>query len=365
MAYCSGLTAGIIPALAGNTYLFSPTGRTPWDHPRACGEHFQARALQLAAPGSSPRLRGTQNNGRDSGAGPGIIPALAGNTRSGRNPSSSPRDHPRACGEHVHAGSVCATPLGSSPRLRGTPFGEAGHDQFAGIIPALAGNTRQKPPRLLLARDHPRACGEHQIITPVVIHLVGSSPRLRGTPSHERHFARHAGIIPALAGNTHRRWGYGETQRDHPRACGEHGKMASIQQGSSGSSPRLRGTPSDLFMSASLIGIIPALAGNTIACLSVIARRRDHPRACGEHLSDFPLLSLVLGSSPRLRGTLSPTTRISNVARDHPRACGEHAFLRRLTRSCPGSSPRLRGTPSTCLSTWWTPGIIPALAGNT
>ena len=51
--------------------------------------------------------------------------------------------------------------VGSSPRMRGTPGDEAGVDDSAGIIPAYAGNTaaRRLPRRRL--EDHPRVCGEH------------------------------------------------------------------------------------------------------------------------------------------------------------------------------------------------------------
>ena len=50
-------------------------------------------------------------------------------------------DHPRVCGEHVVAHFFFPAPLGSSPRMRGTPVLADDHGQLVGIIPAYAGNT--------------------------------------------------------------------------------------------------------------------------------------------------------------------------------------------------------------------------------
>ena len=50
--------------------------------------------------------------------------------------------------------------------------------------------------------------------------------------------------------------------------------------------------------------IIPAHAGNTRLVLSDLQRKKDHPRACGEHVAIYQLLKCFTGSSPRMRGTL-------------------------------------------------------------
>ena len=50
-----------------------------------------------------------------------------------------------------------------------------------GIIPAYAGNTNFGMPFSFARRDHPRVCGEHLVFVVVVV-VVGSSPRMRGTP---------------------------------------------------------------------------------------------------------------------------------------------------------------------------------------
>ena len=172
-----------------------------------------------------------------------------------------------------------------------------------GIIPALAGNTCCTDKRSKNVRDHPRACGEHVIKRSFFSVVLGSSPRLRGTPRPPYHCMIPNGIIPALAGNTMAASGSTPHYRDHPRACGEHCTVPPAAMPTLGSSPRLRGT---LFGSARfgyIRGIIPALAGNTLNTSLTARRARDHPRACGEH--ERPLVAPLasLGSSPRLRGT--------------------------------------------------------------
>ena len=132
------------------------------------------------------------------------------------------------------------------------------------------------------------------------------------------------GIIPALAGNTDTMNRWSGAAWDHPRACGEHPLLDYVAKFGMGSSPRLRGTRCGLNTGMLMLGIIPALAGNTPASHRCRSRSGDHPRACGEHALDRAGISMSEGSSPRLRGT--PVHR--------PRSVG------------------------------W-PGIIPALAGNT
>ena len=91
---------------------------------------------------------------------------------------------------------------GSSPRLRGTPRTPRRVSSSPGIIPALAGNTCGADPTTRGAGDHPRACGEHTASQNISNCLRGSSPRLRGTHRAPAGRLAECGIIPALAGNT-------------------------------------------------------------------------------------------------------------------------------------------------------------------
>ena len=233
------------------------------DHPRACGEHAHRAHLRHLHRGSSPRLRGTHVAHGFQIFLEGIIPALAGNTHRPCSVTSSTRDHPRACGEHTRSSMTPRGSRGSSPRLRGTLDDVLVQPLPCGIIPALAGNTDFHALGGVRVGDHPRACGEHSVTTPSEETGTGSSPRLRGTQHTECRSGRYLLIIPALAGNTGLRQRAVRVARDHPRACGEHKASDIADAVASGSSPRLRGTQPTQTGRPERSGIIPALAGNT------------------------------------------------------------------------------------------------------
>ena len=152
----------------------------------------------------------------------GIIPAHAGNTVKAGGTFSYYGDHPRACGEHRFFCPCFLAPWGSSPRMRGTPCARGLMAEHTGIIPAHAGNTLESRVEDLENRDHPRACGEHTLGHQRAPLLLGSSPRMRGTRYLRAVNRRIDGIIPAHAGNTRGGGSFCQEDGDHPRACGEH-----------------------------------------------------------------------------------------------------------------------------------------------
>ena len=239
----SSEAAGIIPACAGNTNPISRVTERDRDHPRVCGEHRQHTAGRQPTPGSSPRVRGTLSERMTALPRCGIIPACAGNTKQKNTAIRASWDHPRVCGEHPFRAGVHAAVRGSSPRVRGTPRGRAAGRPRGGIIPACAGNTSTAVSWILWIWDHPRVCGEHYVPVIAAYNLTGSSPRVRGTQLGDECQKKHAGIIPACAGNTPMRLTMFHTQ--------------------SGSSPRVRGTPGRSRPRTPAAGIIPACAGNT------------------------------------------------------------------------------------------------------
>ena len=131
--------------------------------------------------GSSPRMRGTPTSCLIASISAGIIPAYAGNTRPHHPSTLDIWDHPRVCGEHGMADIGDALSSGSSPRMRGTLLRVRIPDGAMGIIPAYAGNTVRQEVLVFLARDHPRVCGEHRCQLHDRQHAAGSSPRMRGT----------------------------------------------------------------------------------------------------------------------------------------------------------------------------------------
>jgi len=111
---------------------------------------------------------------------------------------------------------------GSSPRVRGTPLCEASSHNCHRFIPARAGNTRNYRTDTADPAVHPRACGEHISIATLNAAKDGSSPRVRGTPQQATQGRRRGGFIPARAGNTSPVTDEDIEATVHPRACGEH-----------------------------------------------------------------------------------------------------------------------------------------------
>src|SRR5258707_15627604 len=72
-------------------------------------------------------------------------------------------------------------PLGSSPRVRGTPLVSGYAPTWFRFIPARAGNARTPWGRPTYVPVHPRACGERHLRVPTTSDVDGSSPRVRGT----------------------------------------------------------------------------------------------------------------------------------------------------------------------------------------
>ena len=132
-----------------------------------------------------------------------------------------------------------------------------------GIIPAHAGLTRPRSWMIACLRDHPRACGAHFQHLPQSRHVIGSSPRMRGSQLVKESAHKYDGIIPAHAGLTSNRHRPACWIWDHPRACGAHFSLACTRHRMVGSSPRMRGSPSRGCTREQFSGIIPAHAGLT------------------------------------------------------------------------------------------------------
>ena len=232
-----------IPAHAGNTIQTPTRSSSASVHPRACGERGKALAPGSARPGSSPRVRGTRWRRRELRRVVRFIPARAGNTPTLRLIACPTPVHPRACGEHGITSSYTSHPIGSSPRVRGTQQETRFTEKPVRFIPARAGNTTGAAAGTGSGAVHPRACGEHVTGHAIRARENGSSPRVRGTrrqPIRERAEAR---FIPARAGNTSAVAETASVAAVHPRACGEHLLRKGRFDELFGSSPRVRGTP--------------------------------------------------------------------------------------------------------------------------
>ena len=162
----TGCDHGITPACAGNSY--SSHQRTPQaqDHPRVCGEQALVASMCVEFAGSPPRVRGTGKPRRVQDVLLRITPACAGNRQNGVDASRFVEDHPRVCGEQTRLARQRAICGGSPPRVRGTVHAPFLAKSCSRITPACAGNSTAEHANKQTGKDHPRVCGEQQVIVP-------------------------------------------------------------------------------------------------------------------------------------------------------------------------------------------------------
>ena len=213
----------------------------------------------------------------------GLIPARAGNTLEQKRVPATRGAHPRSRGEHDRLRHGCRRHGGSSPLARGTLSDDARFTAPVGLIPARAGNTRERLLSLWLSRAHPRSRGEHSVVCKSPWTSKGSSPLARGTRCRTTASALHLGLIPARAGNTVGSSKERVEVRAHPRSRGEHLVEAHNTALESGSSPLARGTLTPWEKKTAVMGLIPARAGNTWGPCSIFSNLGAHPRSRGEH----------------------------------------------------------------------------------
>ena len=376
--------ARFIPAHAGNSLDGTVAHGAHGVHPRACGEQSMILQSSRSSAGSSPRMRGTDHDRPHAQGRRRFIPAHAGNRPDPPVRMVGMAVHPRACGEQLPAGWISGAVRGSSPRMRGTAINNipAGHDNR--FIPAHAGNRWKPMAGVPLRSVHPRACGEQLNGFWISQPDAGSSPRMRGTVRRHGHEGAGYRFIPAHAGNRVTSAAKNVARPVHPRACGEQPGLRAMRFYRPGSSPRMRGTGRDDGAAICRARFIPAHAGNSDVVVAGLPCQPVHPRACGEQRPIRRPASGTTGSSPRMRGTVSPADdtycanrfipahagNSSGAVRGilchpvHPRACGEQQLARALRAVAGGSSPRMRGTAGPIgvhVPIW---RFIPAHAGN-
>ena len=212
--------------------------------------------------GSSPRVRGTDPRSTGGRAGRRFIPACAGNRLPGRSiPKISPV-HPRVCGEQTRNWLMTSGLSGSSPRVRGTVRKNRNGLRPLRFIPACAGNSLTLPRACAKKSVHPRVCGEQASSKTARLSIDGSSPRVRGTVTQVTIEVNSSRFIPACAGNSQGIKVPAEPDPVHPRVCGEQVVSAGSAISVSGSSPRVRGTGPVVAIVESECRFIPACAGN-------------------------------------------------------------------------------------------------------
>ena len=192
-----------------------------------CGEQPGRAAPWPTSTGSSPRVRGTVFCQRRHQVQRRFIPACAGNRSSRRRSSAGYSVHPRVCGEQLRWSNYYYRETGSSPRVRGTDDDNSGIGDNARFIPACAGNSGAGATATTWDTVHPRVCGEQPISSRPSRATSGSSPRVRGTESPKAAGGIAGRFIPACAGNRGEGSGGKPIQAVHPRVCGEQSAILS------------------------------------------------------------------------------------------------------------------------------------------
>ena len=293
-----------IPACAGNACAAVARPRFSPVHPRVRGERDPNEVRQVQADGSSPRARGTHTSARCRACSWRFIPACAGNALENARPVGVVSVHPRVRGERPPQKRQTLASIGSSPRARGTLMPLLILFTMWRFIPACAGNAPTARPGSPISTVHPRVRGERPDRDCRRRHVVGSSPRARGTRLFELVHGHVSWFIPACAGNaSDGRYKSGK-RAVHPRVRGERSPLAIEADGTVGSSPRARGTQPNLPVPDRPRRFIPACAGNAQTHGSTPSMASVHPRVRGERDFGQAVGVVGCGSSPRARGTL-------------------------------------------------------------
>ena len=173
---------GLIPAGAGQTRTLIPPPIRGGAHPRRCGADRVPYRKFSNELGSSPQVRGRRPANRARRPAPGLIPAGAGQTASSSINMTAWRAHPRRCGADSSKATMRSGAGGSSPQVRGRQEPDPRPRHPHGLIPAGAGQTESRRGDRVPARAHPRRCGADILCIHVHELVAGSSPQVRGRP---------------------------------------------------------------------------------------------------------------------------------------------------------------------------------------
>ena len=191
-----------IPVYTGNTPFSQAENQRAAVHPRVYGEHLSVLMTDLSQFGSSPCIRGTRDGLVLVQSDCRFIPVYTGNTHAGGWTKTSRAVHPRVYGEHRRSSTLSVWVSGSSPCIRGTPFGRLGLRIAGRFIPVYTGNTNQLALWLSIMSVHPRVYGEHGGGKGYVDITHGSSPCIRGTRRPKKGQKPSQRFIPVYTGNT-------------------------------------------------------------------------------------------------------------------------------------------------------------------
>ena len=130
--------------------------------------------------------------------------------------------------------------------------------------------------------------------------------------------------------------------KDHPRVCGEKISQTVPHLFRLGSPPRMRGKGIKQRNSRVAMGITPAYAGKRECPTEGAPAAGDHPRVCGEKSQFVVIAPRYMGSPPRMRGKVFPPYSPAWKYRITPAYAGKSS-LPFPPRKCCRDHPRVCG----------------------
>ncbi len=336
------------PTHVGNTSNGRPLFWRIPVHPHACGEHNHQPIKYALKHGSPPRMWGTRKPGGTDSNSTRFTPTHVGNTRPASPGDPATSVHPHACGEHVQSCCSMQSCFGSPPRMWGTRSRQTAGRRCGRFTPTHVGNTAPCVCLCLLLTVHPHACGEHQVRPGQFDPERGSPPRMWGTRRKTMSRSPCSRFTPTHVGNTTSCRLAAKGQPVHPHACGEHCPPLLHPSGVLGSPPRMWGTPNTSQQETQnepvhphacgehaghpagldvVSRFTPTHVGNTCCLPNQYRARTVHPHACGEHRCLGLALPLRRGSPPRMWGTHCGLDIGHQVFRFTPTHVGNTLFL--------------------------------------
>ena len=158
---------------------------------------------------------------------------------------------------------------------------------------------------------YPRVCGGTRGEDKEECNERGLSPRVRGNQCHRVRDYTMIGSIPACAGEPPLGFGSIGGRAVYPRVCGGTSERTRRQYSPWGLSPRVRGNPGNKPLTAASPRSIPACAGEPIRAARGHTHGRVYPRVCGGTGSAPFHAQSHRGLSPRVRGNPLETLSIS------------------------------------------------------
>ena len=213
------------------------------------------------------------------------------------------------------------------------------------LTPAGAGSTTSPPPTDEPTGAYPRRCGEHGVAGGQAVLDRGLPPQVRGARCR-----------------TACRTG---TSRAYPRRCGEHTITGNGISWKRGLPPQVRGARSGVQPDRLEGGLTPAGAGSTALDGRRDGPRPAYPRRCGEHHPRRRQLRTVQGLPPQVRGAREYALVVGWLVGLTPAGAGSTKACVTITDRNPGLPPQVRGAPGSFPKGSWTSRLTPAGAGST